>query len=86
MFEWSYTAGWNLQSDTRNTFSSLAVCLSIHAMPQQPGPSSPAVPAVAPPPTALRRVFHAQASMRSQRGLGSITAVRRAVIDVIISI
>lgn len=41
VFEWSYTAGWNLQSDTENAFPSAAVRLSIHTVPQQSGLATP---------------------------------------------
>lgn len=72
VFEWSYTAGWNLQSDTKNMFPSLAVCLSIHTLLQQSGlstpgpPSSPAVPAVAAPPSPLTAFFFLHTASSAQ--------------------
>ena len=91
VFEWSYTAGWNLQSDTENTFLFLSpphpftVCLSIHTMPQQSGLSLPPagsfLQALPQTVTPTRGLLHAAGGRP-----GSITAVRWAVIDVIISI
>lgn len=88
VFEWSYTAGWNLQSDTENTFLSLSLsvspfilCLSSLASPH---------PALPPAMRFLQALLNHHPLFffptHSQWGLGSITAVRRAVIDVIISI
>lgn len=92
MFEWSYIAGWNLQSDTDSVFLSLQlICLFIHTTVCHSNlaclPHRALPPVLRIPQASLLYLFPvcSQSTLQSQWGLGSITTEHCAVIDVIVS-